>query len=293
MKSPRFLNAITLAALLSSGWIWRSQSSPAPTLRVTFLDVGQGDAAVVETPGGGTMVVDAGRSFEDGDAGRQIVLPYLRSRGIDRVHALALTHADDDHSGGAKTLLQRIRVDRVLIPSGAQAEPTLAPIQQLANQRRIPVVEVGAGQTLDFNDGCLAEVLNPLTPQRAESEKDNDRSLVLRIRRGATSLLLTGDVEESAEARMTRQIPDLAADVFKAPHHGSKTSTSARFLDRVRPQLAIISAGKRNNFGHPHPTVLHRLQSRGIRTLRTDLHGAITIESNGQTLRITTARPLQ
>ncbi len=292
MNRARTYNLAILTCAIGAVWVWtRPFTSQAPRpFRVTFLDVGQGDAAVVESPGGAVMVIDAGRSFEDGDTGRQIVLPFLRSRGINRIHALALTHADDDHIGGARTLLGRIRVDRVLLPFGESTDPAFVPALQVASERRIPIMEVGAGQTIDFGSGVTAEILNPLPELRSE-EKDNDRSLVFRLRRGQTSLLLTGDIEESAEFRLSRT--DVTADILKAPHHGSKTSTSVRFLDRIRPQVVVVSAGHRNSFGHPHRLVLERCQKRGILVLRTDQHGAVTVESDGQTLRIATEGPLR
>ena len=290
MNRTRAYNLAILACVFASLWVWTRPFSNAPRqLRITFLDVGQGDSAVVETPGGAVMIVDAGRSFEDGDTGRQVVLPYLRSRGINRVHALALTHADDDHIGGASTLLERIRVDRLLLPFGESADPGFARILQSSRSRRIPSQELAAGQSIDFGSGITADVLNPIGSPRAD-EKDNDRSLVIRLRRGRTSVLLTGDVEESAESRLVRSGESLTSDILKAPHHGSKSSTSERFIDLVRPQFVIISAGHRNSFGHPHRVVMERLEKRRIRVLRTDQHGAVTVESDGEVLRVATER---
>ena len=286
----RVLGALAAALALAGAWIGLSGNREPQPLRVTILDVGQGDSAVIESPRGLNVVIDAGRSFEDGDSGRQIVLPFLRSRGINRLDALLLTHADDDHMGGARTLIERIRVHRLLIPIGESSRAGFGPLRETASRKRIPVREVGAGQVLDFGDGASAEVLNPLTPTPAPGENDNDRSLVLRLRHGRNSILFAGDAEESAESAMCRSITDLTADILKAGHHGSRTSTSDRFLARVNPQVAVISAGRRNAFGHPHPTVLSRLAKRGIRAFRTDQNGAITIESDGATLRIQTQR---
>jgi competence protein ComEC len=287
----RALGALAAALALAGAWVGLSGNRDPEALRITILDVGQGDSAVIESPRGLNVVIDAGRSFEDGDSGRQIVLPFLRSRGINRLDALLLTHADDDHIGGARTLLERIRVQRLLIPVGESSRAGFGPLRDTASRKKIPILELGAGHVLDFGDGASAEVLNPLTPLAVPGEKDNDRSLVLRLRHGRNSILFAGDAEEAAESAMCRRIADLSADILKAGHHGSRTSTSDRFLTRVNPQVAIISAGRRNSFGHPHQTVLSRLARRGIRAFRTDRHGAISIASDGAALRIRTQQP--
>lgn len=286
----RIINALIAGFAALAAWVWTPSLAPSErNLRVTFLDVGQGDSTVIESPGGATIVVDAGRPFEDGDSGRQIVLPYLRSRGINRIHGLVLTHADDDHIGGAETLLNRIRVDRALIPAGEREAEGFRSILRTTAEKRIPVIELYAGQVIDLADGTKIEVLNPLNGD-GFGEKDNDRSIVLRILKGRTSLLLPGDAEEAAESWIMRQSPAMTADILKAAHHGSRTSTSERFLRAVRPQMVVISAGKGNSFGHPHRVVLERCARRGIRVLRTDAHGGITVESDGALLTVATER---
>lgn len=295
--SQRLRTLITLGILLTavmSGYLWGSALRPS-LLRITVLDVGQGDAAVLETPTGSALVVDAGRSSRDSSRGRSVVLPYLRSRGINRVSALVLTHWDQDHAGGAHAILLGIRTDRLILPIDGPwvrgATETEQRTKDLARRRRIPVVRVRCGAVIQPGGGVVLDVLNPPTEdQKPVPRSDNDASLVLMVRYGRTRVLLMGDADAEAEHRMVRGGPDVQADILKLGHHGSNSSTSDRWLNAVKPQVAIISVGQRNPFGHPDPRVLQRLSKRRIRVLRTDRHGAITIWSDGSTYRIKTQR---
>ncbi len=283
--------AFALPFLALSAWLWARALSPVPLLTVTFLDVGQGDSIIVRTPAGHTLIVDAGRASPYDDEGRRVVVPFLRTQGINSVDALLLTHPDDDHVGGASSILERVRVGRVLISGLTLTSASYTRALNTARRLGVPIVTVRRGQKLDFRDGVVADVLNPpggdVPPDRAHA--DNNGSLVVRVREGETAVMLTGDAEEPAEQDIIASGLDLRADVLKLGHHGSRTSSSEEFLDAVHPKLAIVSAGIRNQFGHPHPEVLQRLATRGIRVLRTDLDGAITITSDGHTLRATTA----
>jgi competence protein ComEC len=272
-------------------WVWWLALQPLPPcLRVTFLDVGQGDAIVLQTPKGHVMVVDTGRATPEDDMGRRVVLPFLRAQGVNRVDALVLTHPDIDHIGGAISLLQRITVRYLLLPPSTSDDPLYRHIQEAAERRRIPVRTLARGERIEFSDGVAAEVLHPSVRSAFEQHPDNNASLVLRLRYGRTSLLLTGDTEEEAERDMLRAGENVRADVLKLGHHGSLTSSSESFLEAVRPQVAIVSAGRGNVYGHPHPEILARLEARHIRLFRTDRNGAITIVSDGREMKIATAR---
>jgi competence protein ComEC len=281
------VTAAVLALLIAcAAWGWALW--PRPRLTVTFLDVGQGDAIVVRTAGGGVLLVDAGGRPPDGeDMGRRVVVPFLRSQGVNRIDGLLLTHGDEDHAGGALSVMERLDVRRILVPDAPQQGETFDRVLAEAARRRIPVARLSRGLRLDWSDGAAAEVVNP-AGTAAPTESENDASVVLRLRYGVTSLLLTGDAEAEAEARMAAA-GGIEADVLKLAHHGSKTSTTERFLEAVRPRAAIISCGKRNRFGHPHPDVTERLERRGVRVFRTDRDGAVTVESDGRELRIYTS----
>jgi competence protein ComEC len=274
---------LALCALL----VWWLALRPAPPrLTVTFLDVGQGDAIVVQTPSGQVMAIDAGRSTPEGDEGRTTVVPFLRAQGINRLHGMLLTHPDDDHTGGAASILEQIPVDRLFINGAPSDAPGYRRALETARRRGAQIVTLARGQRLVFRDGVRAEVLNPPSDLLSDPSSDNENSLALRIVYGETEFLLTGDAGSEAEEAMLRSGADLRADVLKLGHHGSRTATSERFLEAVRPQAAIVSAGPRNVYGHPHAETMRRLETRGIPVFRTDRDGAVTVHSDGRILRI-------
>jgi len=232
-------------------------------LEMTVIDVGQGDSILVRFPGGDTLLVDAGPAREGGfDAGRQIVAPYLWSRGITRLDAVAVTHPQADHLGGLPSIVELFRPGEIW-----SAEP-------LPGIPRTRILRAGAQP----RPGVYA--LWP--PASLEGLEINERSLVLRIVHEKTAFLLTGDLEEEGEAGLLDQKADLRADVLKVGHHGSRRATSADLLERVSPSQAIISAGAGNSFGFPNPELIERLLDRNIAILRTDLHGAVTAVSDGE-----------
>lgn len=286
MKRSWALQAILLA-LLPAGWVWFRASGSKPALTVVFLDVGQGDCIVVRTPNEHVLIVDAGSITPEDDMGRRIVLPYLRAQGINRVDALLLTHPDDDHVGGAVSLLERIPIGRLLISGLPSISPVYAHVLETARRRGVPVITLARGQTIDFHDSVVAEVLNPPVGRLPRSEHaDNDGSLVIRVRKGRTDVLLTGDAEQIAEHDMIRSGADMRADVLKLGHHGSRSSSSDEFLEAVHPSAVVVSAGRRNVYGHPNPDVLARAAAKGMRIFRTDEQGAITVTSDGERLSI-------
>ena len=246
--------------------VWPPERPGVDSLWVTALDVGQGMALVLETQRE-VLVFDTGpRLGEDIDAGARVIVPYLRSRGIDRVSMLVISHLDADHSGGAQSLIQSIRVDRVLTSIPADSELL----------RGVPdLVRCEQGQR--FAVGTLqVEVLSPPAElyQRAHATT-NASSCVLRARLGPTRVLLTGDVPARQEAGMVAAFGQgLEAQLMVAPHHGSRTSSSEAFIQTVRPRWASVQAGYRSRFGHPHQQVLLRYRQAGVQVVRSDWVGA-------------------
>jgi competence protein ComEC len=255
-------------------------------LHVTVLDVGQGDAIVVRSPLGRAWLVDAGVGGEGRlDMGETVVAPYLWWLGASRLEGFVLSHAHPDHVGGASAVLRALGVERVWEGPAPRRDANYAAFDGLLRELEPVRLCVVRGYRSDW-DGVVVEVLAPEPPPWAPHSVRNDDSLVLSLSYGDVSLLLAGDVERAGEAR----IGTVRVDALKVPHHGSRTSSSAAFLESVRPRVAIVSAGFRNRFGHPHPDVLERYRRVGCRVYRTDRDGAVELSTDGRTLAVTTFR---
>ena len=234
---------------------------PAGTVKLTLLDVGQGLSAVVQTAEH-TLVYDTGAKFSaSSDMGQSVVIPYLRSQGIDKINALIISHGDNDHIGGAESLLAAISTDQLL---------TSVP-QQLS---QYSPSQCKAGQSWVWDKVFFTL----LSPQPGRLPSDNDNSCVLKIQAEQGIALLTGDIEAEAEAWLVKTYQaGLKADVLVAPHHGSQTSSTDDFLRAVQPKLVLIPAGYRNQFGHPHDEVLQRYKSMQISAFNNSEEGSILV----------------
>jgi len=263
----------------------------ARELRVTFLDVGQGDSCVIESLSGKVIVIDAGNIIDEGsdDQGRRVVAPYLRSRGINAIDILILTHPDTDHIGGAASLIHEFPVGLLLENGqfGKTESALIAPIFREAKRRNAAIRIARRGQKIILDDGAILTVLAPTDAMM--TSKENEASIVLRLDYGRHSFLFTGDAGEPEETELLTARQNLACDVLKVGHHGSRFSTIPAFANAVKPRHAVFSCGKRNNYGHPNPDVMNRLKSMNATIYRTDTQGAITFHSDGVTLRAETA----
>ncbi len=257
------------------------QRPPAGTAWIDVLDVGQGSAIVVRTAGH-VLLYDAGPAYSvEADAGARVVLPFLRGEGIGRIDRMMITHLDNDHAGGAAAVASVLPTDMLL-----SSLPTTHRVMGHVPYR-VPCLR---GQSWEW-DGVRFEVLHPGTAAYESGARPNAMSCVLRITAGAQSVLLTGDIEAREEAALIREgMAALRADVLLVPHHGSRTSSTAAFLDAVSPRYALIGAGYRNRFGHPRADVVARYESRGIALLRTDTLGALRIKLAPQTIDTSTFR---
>ncbi|WP_179402409.1 DNA internalization-related competence protein ComEC/Rec2 [Burkholderia guangdongensis] len=248
-----------------------SDAPPAGGLRLTALDIGQGSAVLVETARH-VLLFDAGPGPESTRAGERVVVPFLRARGIRALDMFVLSHADADHTGGAGAVYAGVDV-RQLVAGLPAASPLWRVARDAGVTDRVPCA---AGQRWTW-DGVAFTMLWPAGGPRAGPT--NAQSCVLRVDAGATSALLTGDID----ARSERQLVDtnraaLAAQILVVPHHGSRTSSTEPFLDAVDPRIAVFQVGYRNRFGHPHPTVAARYAMRGIALPRSDRDGAVRID---------------
>jgi competence protein ComEC len=263
-------------------------------LEVTVLDVGQGDSLFVAFPGGRTMLIDGGGALglnyggavrTGVDPGEQVVSPYLWQRGVKRLDVVALTHAHQDHIGGLLAVLENFRVGELWIGREANSQAYRALIA-MARARGVRVVHHIQGDVITWNV-IEDEVLWPTSTESSETPK-NDDSFVLRLVFGKTAMLLPGDIERPVENNLEGAPYLLSADFLKVAHHGSRTSTTPAWLAQVHPTVAAISSGENNPFGHPHPEVVDRLEAAGIRVMRTDRDGAITVRSDGKAISVHT-----
>ncbi len=244
---------------------------------LAVLDIGQGTTAVVQTKAH-TLVYDTGpRWTETSDAGSRIVAPYLRAMGAAHIHGLVVSHADIDHSGGARSLLTSVPVSWMLTSVESHSD-----VAKEAEARNVRTLRCAAGQSWTW-DGVRFDVLHPTAENYTdESRKTNDRSCVIKVGAARHGALLTADIEALSEGELVARDASaiaLKSDVLLLPHHGSRTSSTPAFIDAVAPKVALINAGYRNRFGHPRADVLARYSERNINVLRTDWHGAITLSS--------------
>ncbi len=240
-------------------------------LRVWFLDVGQGDSALVEFPNGRTLLIDAGRAWPN--VARYVIQPHLMARSAVPLGMLVATHADNDHTGGMPELLRSHAVREI---GFAGVGKDLGETWSVAVNKGVKPLPLHAGMVLDGGSGARVEVVWP--PADAPDLNDNERSVVLRIVYGEVRILLTGDAGILAEAGMAKEV--CQADVLKVGHHGSKSSTSEEFLRKVRPSVAVVSCGKNNSYGHPNKESLERLMKAGCEVCRTDEQGAVLVEAS-------------
>jgi competence protein ComEC len=264
-------------------FVWQQAWSAGPKLRLTFFDVGQGDAALLEFPHG-RMLVDAGPYDEEYDAASWVLLPFFRRSGIRELDAVVITHPHADHLGGLPALLREIRIKKVFVCGVETNSPLERNCAKLMDSLKVPLVALKAGQrAADF---APAEIW-ALHPYREETgfRRLNDASVVLKVIWGQQSFLFPGDAEYESESHLLRFARVLDSDVLKVGHHGSNTSSLPAFLAAVSPQWAVTSVGRWNNFGHPDPQVMARYDSLGIGLLRTDRDGAVIFETDGKTLK--------
>lgn len=255
------------------------------SLRVTALDVGAGDALVVELPEGGAVLVDAGTAFADYSAGERVVTPFLAHRGHRRLRAAVPTHLDLDHIGGFSAVFRDFPVEEYWEgpATAGDARPAARLLRRDRRREGIPVRRVRAGDRIPLGGAVFTVLLAGDAAEWASGAEPppspNERSLVLALDYAGRRTLLTGDAGFPAERLLLARDPDaLAASVLKVGHHGSRSSTSAAFLRAVRPEAALISTREDRRRRLPFPEVIERLAASGVRVYRTDHHGAVTAE---------------
>lgn len=283
-----------------------SAARPDGALRVDFLDVGQGDSALLTAPDGTTILIDGGgqpnlswTNNEDGEPaferdtrsiGERVVSEYLWSRGLDRVDYLIATHADADHIDGLNDIARNFKVRGAIVARAPANDSEFTKFAHTLSTAGVPIQMVGAGDVIKVG-GALIDVVWPRPVQSARSLSRNNDSLVLRVRFGEKSFLFTGDIEKEAEAALVKTKIGLNADVLKVPHHGSKTSSTEQFVAAARPALAIISVGRHSIFGHPHKEVVERWKASGAQVMTAGEKGTISVVTDGRNLNVSTFVP--
>jgi competence protein ComEC len=258
-------------------------------LRLSVIDVGQGDAMLIQLPNGRCLVVDTGGVSLRGtfDVGERVLGPALRARGITRLDYLAITHGDPDHIGGAGSLVRAFTPMEVWQGVAvANHEPTRR-LHEAAASLRAGWRTLQRGDRIEI-DGVEIRVHHPPLPEWERQKVRNDDSIVLEFRFGRVSIVLTGDIGREVETALIAQLDLLPLVVLKAPHHGSGTSSSAEFLNALKPDVVLISCGRGNPYGHPAPYVLGRYYEIGAEIFRTDRDGQIDVDTDGESLRIET-----
>mgnify|MGYP001559267079 CR=1 FL=1 len=253
-------------------------------LEIDVLDIGQGDAILIQTPTRARVLIDGGR---DTTVSKKIAeeLPFWE-RTID---VMILTHPDLDHVGGLPDVLRRYRVGAILLTEVEKDLPAYQEFLARAREEDIPLQYVYAGDSLRLGPDLVLAIFAP-EKGTIDSEDLNNFSIVAKLMHNKRSFLFTGDAEDKGERRMIAGGADLSADVLKLGHHGSRYSSSAVFFKSVGARAGLISAGAHNSYGHPHPDVLKRMADASMTAYRTDTQGTIEIISDGEFLTITTEK---
>lgn len=282
-----------------------SAASTGGRLRIDFLDVGQGDAALITTPNGTTILVDGGGrpSFgtklmqpngetqifvpDTNSVGETVVSEFLWEKGLSRIDFIVPTHADFDHIDGLNDVAENFSVQTAFVGRTPANDAEFKHFAEILKKRGVPMVKISRGEVLEI-DGIKLEVLHPVFDADPKAVWDNNNSLVFRLIYGSRSFLLTGDIEAKTEKLLSEKPETLVADVVKVAHHGSKTSSTEDFVSATQAKFAVISVGRESQFGHPHPQPLERWQRAKAQILITGEKGTITFNTDGTDLRLET-----
>jgi beta-lactamase superfamily II metal-dependent hydrolase len=297
MKTLKVLFAILLVAAIIAGalyWLRRHpRETPTPQyvaegqLQIYALDVGQGDALLIISPEGKSVLIDAGPPPAGDD-----VVAALQKRRIRSLDLAVATHPHTDHIGGMRQVIEHVPVKNFLDSGQTFASDEYERLLRTISDKRIKFLTAKRGMKFELDSGVRLEVLNPrgdqewITKVRPGGSVENANSVVLRLSYNNFSMLFTGDAEFETEALLMKSGAPLRAQLLKAGHHGSRHATSGKFLDAVNPEAAIISCGDDNKYGHPAQPTLDRLRKAGVKVFRTDLSGEIAVVTDGNKFEV-------
>jgi competence protein ComEC len=264
-----------------------SQNGPASgQLRYVQLDIGQGDAELIVSPDGHAMLVDGGPPGE-----ADTILGALRDHGVTRLDLAVASHPHNDHIGSLDEVVHQVPVDQFLDSGYAHGSQPQRRLLEAIKARKVPFKLARPGARYSLGEHVSVSVLGPVEPLLKGTDSDpNNNSVILKVAYGDVRFLLTGDLEEEGRERLYDASADLAAEVYKVSHHGSRNGTDRDLMERVRPKVALISCAVGNDYGHPHPEAIEALTSAGAEIYRTDLQGALTVTTDGHTWQVATER---
>lgn len=247
-------------------------------LQFHFIDVGQGDSSLIITPKGKTILIDAGD-----EAHAKKVVSYVREQGIEKLDLVIATHPDADHIGGMDKVIKNFDIDVFAMPDVSAKTNQYKQIQRELKAKKMKATRLYQGDEVQIDDDIDFEILSPVKGKKYDDT--NEYSIVAKIVYKDTSFILMGDATMENEVDIINNVPDIDIDVLKLGHHGSSTSSSDYFITKTSPNIAIISCGKNNKYGHPHQEVMRVLKKHGVTPYRTDEMGDIVITSDGKEIK--------
>jgi comEC/rec2 family protein len=247
-------------------------------LQFHFIDVGQGDSSLIITPKGKTILIDAGD-----EAHAKKVVSYVREQGIEKLDLVIATHPDADHIGGMDKVIKNFDIDVFAMPDVSAKTNQYKQIQRELKAKKMRATRLYQGDEVQIDDDIDFEILSPVKGKKYDDT--NEYSIVAKIVYKDTSFILMGDATMENEVDIINNVPDIDIDVLKLGHHGSSTSSSDYFITKTSPNIAIISCGKNNKYGHPHQEVMRVLKKHGVTPYRTDEMGDIVITSDGKEIK--------
>lgn len=276
---------LLIVALLFTAGDKNKNKEPVPQyteemLSVHYIDVGQGDSIFISFPNGESMLIDAGEN-DYGEA----VCDYIASCGENKIDYLVGTHPHSDHIGGLDTVIERFDIGKLYLPNISHDTKTFMDVVSAAKEKSVETIQAKAGVSICNQNGVAAKLLSPVS---AKYEDMNNYSAVVSVTYQDISFLFTGDAEYIVENELKSTISHY--DVLKVGHHGSNSSTTANFLEKVKPRYAVISCGTDNSYGHPHAQVTNRLQRFGCEIYRTDMQGTVVAQCDGNQITFETER---
>lgn len=257
------------------------------SLRIYFIDVGQGDSTLIVTPQGKNILIDGGEgNSEKYDNGKNVLLPYLLDRGIKRIDYVFVSHMDSDHVGGLIYIIENLKVGKICMGYQYETTKQFEELVRVSKEKSIEIVTLYSGNKIKIENDIEVDIFFPNLENYLKENVINNNSLVFKLYYKDFSILFTGDIEKIAEEKILQMYDKnyLKSTILKVAHHGSKTSSSIEFLEKVSPKIALIGVGKKNKFGHPSKTIIELLNKMKIKTYRTDLNGEIEIKvkDNGE-----------